>query len=250
MKKEKPCKSHFCTEIIQVFLLAKIRTSASFRSLSKILIICDLYIKVHSAAPSSATGLLWVKKVGFYQLHLPKEQAGDWIIIADESIGIGQEKVLVILGVRRSHIDFSRPLKLQDLKPLLVKSKERWTGDDVAEQFNIVKEQLGEILYAVTDLGSTLIKGLRESNISHVYDITHSIAIGLERIYKNDDDFKDYVNLMGIMRSKKCCSKYAHLIPPNQRSKSRFLNIDIIANWGIKALNALEDKDVLELHMR
>jgi hypothetical protein len=205
-----------------------------------------LYIKVHSTAPSSATGLLWVKKMGFYQLHHPKEQANDWIIIADESIGIGQEKVLVILGIRKSHIDFSRPLKLQDLRPLLVKSKERWTGDDMAEQFNIVKEQLGEILYAVTDLGSTLIKGLHESNINHVYDITHSIAIGLERIYKKDDDFKDYVNLMGLMRSKKCCSKYAHLIPPNQRSKSRFLNIDIIANWGIKVLNALEDEDVLK----
>ncbi len=46
------------------------------------------------------------KKIGFYQLHCNKEQADDWIIIADESIGIGQEKTLVILGSRRKNIDF------------------------------------------------------------------------------------------------------------------------------------------------
>ncbi len=45
---------------------------------------------------------------------------------------------------------------------------------------------------------------------------------------------------MGQMRIKLCNSKHAHLMPPNQRSKSRFLNIDIISNWGMKALKALE----------
>ena len=223
---------------------AKIGTSSSFRSVSKIIFICHIYFRFQCSAPSYSTGLLWVKKLGYYQLQQPKEPADDWIIIADESIGIGQEKLLVILGIRRCDIDFSRPLKLQDLKPILVKSKEKWTGDDIAEEFKIVKKQLGKILYAVTDSGSTLIKGLRESEINHVYDITHAIAIALEKIYKNDIAFKNYTSEMGLMRLKKCCSKYAHLIPPNQRSKSRFLNIDIIANWGMKVLQALESNDI------
>jgi len=63
----------------------------------------------------------------------------DWILIADESIGIGQEKVLVILGIRRSHIDFTRPLVMQDMKPITVKSKQRWTGQDIANELNIAK---------------------------------------------------------------------------------------------------------------
>lgn len=46
------------------------------------------------------------------------------------------------------------------------------------------------------------------------------------------------------MRSKLCCSKHAHLIPPNQRSKSRFLNIDTISNWGMRVLQALENNDI------
>ena len=223
---------------------AKIETSASFRSVSKIILVCHVCFKFRCSVPTYSSGLLWVKKLGYYQLQLPKEQADDWIIIADESIGIGQEKLLVILGIRRCNIDFSRPLKLQDLKPILVKSKERWTGDDIADELKIVKKQLRGILYAVTDFGSTLIKGLRESEINHVYDITHAIAIVLEKIYKNDIDFKQYTSEMGLMRSKKCCSKYAHLIPPNQRSKSRFLNINILANWGMKVLYALKSNDI------
>lgn len=75
--------------------------------------------------------MLWIKKIGYVQLQSAKEKADDWIIILDESIGIGQEKVLVILGIRRSHVDFSRPLMLQDMEPITVKSKERWTVNTV-----------------------------------------------------------------------------------------------------------------------
>ena len=67
--------------------------------------------------------MLWIKKIGYFQLQLSKEKADDWIIILDESIGIGQEKVLVIFGIRRSRVDFSRPLMLQDMEPITVKSK-------------------------------------------------------------------------------------------------------------------------------
>jgi hypothetical protein len=226
--------------VVQFFLLTKINTSASFRGVSKTLVIFQISLNLHCKSPSYQTGLLWVKKVGYYQLQKPKERADDWIVIVDESIGVGQEKVLVVLGIRRSNVKFNRPLQIQDLEPLLVKSKERWTGDLIAEQLRIVKEQVGNILYAVTDSCSTLKKGLREAGINHTYDITHSIAIVLERIYKKDNDFKEYTHKMGQMRIKLCNSKHAHLMPPNQRSKSRFLNIDIISNWGMKALKALE----------
>ena len=62
--------------------------------------------------------MLWIKKIGYAQLQSVKQKADDWIIIVDESIGIGQEKVLVILGIRRSQVDFTRPLLLQDMEPI------------------------------------------------------------------------------------------------------------------------------------
>lgn len=194
--------------------------------------------------PSFSTAKLWVEKIGYARLKSVKEKADDWVLILDESIGIGQERVLVVLGIRRSKIDFTRPLRLQDMEPILVKSRERWAGSDISKELNIIKEKLGTVIYAVTDGGSSLRSGLRDASIERVYDITHASAIFIDRIYRNDTEFKDFTHHSGQMRYKLCCSKHAHLIPPNQRSKSRFLNIDILCNWAIKALAAYESKEI------
>jgi hypothetical protein len=61
------------------------------------------------------------------------------------------------------------------------------------------------------------------------YDVTHAIAIMLEKLYKKDATFIKLTKDMGLMRLQLCCSKHAHIMPPNQRSKSRFLNLDIIS---------------------
>lgn len=197
--------------------------------------------------------MLWVKKIGYAKLLSTKEKADDWIIILDESIGIGQEKVLVVLGIRRSQVDFKRPLKIQDMEPILVKSKEKWSGQDIATELRIIEEKLGKITYAVTDAGNAIKAGLRETGINWIYDITHAIAIFLDIIYRKDEEFKKFTHDSNLMRLKHCCSKQAHLIPPNQRSKSRFLNIDILSGWAIKALKAYNSKDVSDddkLHLK
>ena len=134
---------------------------------------------MNSAFPSFSSGMLWIKKVGYHRLNQVKVIADDWILILDESIGIGQEKLLVILGIRRSQIDFDRPLSIQDMEPIIVKSKKSWTGEDIANELKMCKEKVGGVIYATTDGGSTIIKGLRLSNIPRVYDLTHAIAIML-----------------------------------------------------------------------
>lgn len=225
-------------------LSAKINTSVSFRSLSKVFVTFNLYLNIELSSPSFSTTMLWIKKIGYTQLQSIKQKADDWIIIVDESIGIGQEKVLVVLGIRRSQVDFTRPLLLHDMEPITVKSKERWTGQDIANELKIVKEKLGTIIYAVTDGGISLKYGLKDVDIKQVYDITHAIAICLQRLYEKDENFKDYAHKAGQMRFKLCCSRHAHLIPPNQRSKSRFLNIDTISKWGMKVLHALQNNEI------
>lgn len=92
--------------------------------------------------------------------------------------------------------------------------------------------------------GSTLRLGLRLAGIEQVYDITHASAIFLDSIYRDNAEFKDFTHNAGQMRYKLCCSKNAHLIPPNQRSKSRFLNIDILCNWATKSLTAYESNKI------
>jgi hypothetical protein len=175
---------------------------------------------------------------------MEKEKADDWILIFDESIGIGKETMLLILGIRRSKIDFTRPLKTQDMTPLVVKSRESWTGEDIFAEIEYCKQQLGHVIYATTDGSSTLKKALRLAGIPHVYDITHAIAGMLEKLYKNDETFIKMTKDMGTMRFKLCCSQYAHIMPPNQRSKSRFLNLEIISRWGNNVIHILDNKQI------
>jgi hypothetical protein len=208
--------------------------------------IFSICLEMERNTPSHSTGMLWVKKVGYYCLNRPKTNADDWVLILDESIGIGQEKLLVILGIRASQIEFSRPLRIQDMEPIIIKSKKKWTGEGISEELEKSKALVGKVIYATTDGSSTLKKALRLSGINHIYDTTHAIAIMLEKLYKEDANFKDLTHQMGQMRLKLCCSQYAHIIPPNQRSKSRFLNIEILANWGMKALAALKKDDLTQ----
>ena len=70
---------------------------------------------LQTAAPN--TILLWVQKLGYYLLTRPKERADDWIIFLDHSIRLGPKKLFVVMGIREAHIDFQRPLCLQDLTP-------------------------------------------------------------------------------------------------------------------------------------
>lgn len=214
--------------------------------MSGIFEIFSICLELERNTPSYSSGMLWVKKIGYYCLNQPKTIADDWILILDESIGIGQEKLLVVLGIRASQIDFTRPLRIQDMEPIIIRSRKTWTGEDISKELEKSKILLGKVLYATTDGSCTIKKALRLSGISHVYDVTHAIAIMLEKLYKKDERFIELTNLMGQMRLKLCCSQHAHIIPPNQRSKSRFLNIDILSGWSIKVLAALKKNDLTQ----
>ena len=77
----------------------------------KSILIVNIYLHLWDRTPTHTTLLNCVHKIGYYQLAKSKEKAEDWLIILDESIQTGRDKILVILGIRESKIDFTRPLK-------------------------------------------------------------------------------------------------------------------------------------------
>ncbi len=227
-------------------VMMKLHTSASFRSISKIIGIVSIVLKLKMKAPSHVSIIIWVQKIGHYNLMKPKEKADDWIIIIDESIQLGQEKLLLILGIRESDVDFSRALKFIDMQPLVEISKDKWTGELISKELEKLKKKLGKISYAVGDYGSVIKKGLRLSEIRHVHDITHKLALIIEKNYKNDENYIKFTQNMSKMRANLSQSKLAHIIPPKQRKKSRFQNINIISNYGIKVLKMLDKTEKIE----
>lgn len=200
----------------------------------------NLYFDCSLRTPSHATILLWVKKYGFFLLSKPVQKADDWVLIIDESVQFGQNKLLLVYGIRHSDIPINRGLIFSDLTPLVLASKSSWTGDLIAQELEKLEESIGTIKYAVADQGNSIRKALRIKEIFHVYDITHCISIIVERVYKSDPEFIEYTKKLAHLRGAQALGKNSHLLPPAQRANSRFMNLRPIADWGMSVLHFLE----------
>ena len=217
----------------------KLNTSCSFRAIEKSIYIINLFFNLSTRTPSHVTISNWIKKIGYYQLVKPKEKAQDWILIVDESIQLGPEKLLVILAVRSSSINFKRPLVYKDVEVVTLTSKQGWDAEKIKDEIKIAEKKLGEILYSVSDKGTSIIKALDLCNIRHIHDITHRISNIIKKIYKADIEFNEYIKALSNLRLQIQQSKIAHILPPQQRSKCRFMNIKPLSEWGLKAINLL-----------
>lgn len=218
----------------------KLNTSSSFRAIAKTVSALNLYFNLEFGQPSYGTVLIWTKKVGIFSLQPPEQKADDWVLILDESIAVGHERLLVVYGVRVSRLKFNRALTYSDLTPLFIKASDQWTADIITKEIGIIIKNYGDIKYIVADGGNAITKSIKLLSKVHVYDITHKIAWLLKNAYENDPVFIAYSKEMAQMRFKHVRSDIAHIVPPKQRVDSRFMNLDILSNWGLKALNCLK----------
>lgn len=205
--------------------------------MEKLIITLNIYLNLELGEPCYVTILIWTKKVGLFSMQAPIEKLNDWVLIIDESIAVGHERLLVIYGVRTSQIDFNRALTYNDLTPLFIKSSNKWTADIIKKEIEALIEKWGNVKYIVADGGNAICKCIKLLEKVHVYDITHKMALLLKKIYSKDTTYIKYSKEMSQMRYKGVCSDYSHVIPPKQRINSRFMNLDILSDWGLKALN-------------
>lgn len=220
--------------------MLKLHTSASFRAVAKSSAILHDYLGGPVQPVSHTTLGLWVRKIGYYALTRTKPVADDWVIILDHSIQLGAEKLFVILGIRQSTVDFRRPLRYQDLTPLWLSAGTHWTGESIAEILTTLQAELGQIAYAVGDYGGDLKKALRLAEIPHVHDVTHHVALLLKKLYADDPAYQEVSRRLAQIRKQFRHTAAAHLIPPNQRHKSRYHNLRPIAEYGCQILQYLD----------
>ena len=121
-----------------------------------------------------------------------------------------------------------RPLQYTDLKTLLIVNKSSWNGELVAKELKKLEATIGKFKYAVGDYGSDLRKGLVLSEIAHIHDLSHLIALIIEKLYKNDDRFIEFKSKMSNMRNKFAQTDIAAIVPPKGRKKSEYQSFDKI----------------------
>lgn len=238
---------HYSLLHIALWISVVTKTSASMRCASGVLKIILDFLNLPIATPSWYTGRLWLMRLGYYMFHKPKEKAKDWILIIDHSVQIGQEKCLLILGVRQKNLPQDRPLRYNDLEPIDLVPVKKSNGEVVYEQLESTINKIGVPLEILSDAGSDIKTGVDEFCAKHlescgIYDIKHKTASLLKRELSKDEQWDSFATLCSQTKCKLQQTQLAFIAPPNQRSKSRYMNLEILVKWGIRALKFIENE--------
>ena len=219
----------------------------SYRSIHKVLLTMKLFADLNISPPSHSTIILWSKKFGLYHIERKIPRSNDWVIILDESIEFGNEKMLVILGIKEHDIDYNKALQYQDLECLALKISNSWKGDEIKKILDEVRSKVGEIKYAIADMGNAIKKALAISEISHVEDLTHKLSWIIKKIFEKNEEFMAYTKKLAHLRKTMALSKMSHILPPTQRVHSRFMNLKPIVDWGLSIIEIYKDRTLLPI---
>jgi hypothetical protein len=196
-------------------------------------------------APSIETCIQWEMKLGLHKLTRPKVAADDWIWIMDHVVSKGIHKCFLVLGVRMSMLEERRDLTLrrEDLEPLGVVPMRVSNGKLVAEELEKILAITGgqTPLAILKDQGSDLRCGGRDFCKEHpgvidIHDVPHKIACIYKKILEQDIGWDRFAKECANFKKRVQLTQNAHLAPPNQRSKARYQNIDVLVDWAIKWL--------------
>jgi len=218
------------------------RTNCGFRQVATALeVINEVFEEVLGDTPCHNTINNWVKKCGLnvYENSGDKMSNTNYAAVIDESMMIGEEKLLFTLGVPALHQE--RPLRSDDAQILDIAVAKSWNGEGIKKRLDMVAKKVGHPPdYVISDNASIMKKGIREANIKHQRDISHSLGMYLERAYKDETDFKSYTKLMSQAKAKYNMTKFAYLLPPTQRTIARFINLSGWVQWSSNMLSGYQ----------
>jgi hypothetical protein len=212
----------------------------SFRTVSRILHILNEFFGFGiTSIPCPNSIENWVKKGGYRIYHdSPKDAISEnYGLIIDESIMVGNEKMILTLGVAAEKKD-DRALQKKDVCVLNMSVASSWNSTEIKKILEKVEEKVGKSPdYVVSDNDSKLDKSIREKGYIHLRDVGHSIALQIEKVYAKSDKLKDYLTSLAAVKAKEVMRPASYLLPPTQRSIARFMNLSKLINWGKQILN-------------
>lgn len=242
---KKPTRRWFPILMIIMCIRMVLHAAISFRAAPKAVhtVLSHFEAVQEQRIPSHKTVSRWLTQLGLYKLHALKEQADDWVFIIDYSVQTGTDKCFVILGVRLSQFQ-NRALTFEDMQPILIECHEKGGEQVIFQAIQRAQEKVGKVSMICVDDGSDLRKGIdlfcQRYGAKKVLDTVHKLGTFLKTIFKYDSDWQMFCTEVKTAKSKMQQTKAAHLAPPNQRSKCRFLNIEGLTGWAVNALSVLQ----------
>ena len=183
--------------------------------------------------PAYTTIGYWAKELGLsvYKEACVLFKDKRYALIVDESMMIGSEKLLLTLAVDADHKGHA--ITEKDIVVVDISVARSWNGESIKDVLEKVAKKIGHAPeYVISDNGSTMRKAVRESGFKHHLDISHSLGMFLERVYKKDLDFQKFSDEVQMARLKYNMQDVAFVQPPSQRSIARFMNMSKWIEWA------------------
>lgn len=242
-------RHQFSLEQIQ-FLVSSLLLQArtGFRASSRVIGAVGQFFGVPWEVPDHTTGRTWLLRISLYQLEQSKVHARDWIWIIDHVVQLGVEKCLVILGVRAGDLPpAGECLCLEHLQPLKLIPVTHSDQHVVASQLEDTIAVTGVPMAILGDHAGDLQAGVNRFCQAHpttrnVYDIAHKAACLLKARLEKNELWKSFCHDVGQTKFRTQQTELAFLVPPAQRSKARYMNLDALLRWGRETLRLVDDK--------
>lgn len=184
----------------------------------------------------------WIQRLGLAALTGPMPADGDWVYLIDFSIQIGTRKCLVIVGLRlKDQPPVGQCLQRRDLKLIdlcVLESAKKEQVDLVLEKST---RRTGVPRAIIEDHGADVAGGVALFRKHHpetmeIYDIKHKAACLLKKVLTGDSQWTAFQHHLGQAKFATQQTPLAHVTPPSQRSKARFMNLQRLITWGEKML--------------
>jgi len=234
----------------------------SFHACSRIIACFQDRLPEFSRVPTNNSIQSWVLRLGLFQLTLAKERADDWVVILDHTCQLGNQKCLVVLGIRLSHWrTLGRPLAFRDMTVLMIRVIERSTGLIVQSQLRELQAEIGNIAAILSDQGSDLVNGAKlfSQSVAEepplfdvdqvalpgaakplvLKDFSHASSHILKGHLEADPRWQEFISECGKTHPKVKQILLGAIAPPTQKVKGRYMNIGDIICWGVKMLDLL-----------
>ena len=232
--------------LVSLCLCLRNHGHCSLRVCSELVRILGLILALELGSPSPSTISHWEGKAGLYHLKRSNNSRGNWCLFIDESLVIGRQKILLLLGLALNDYSFTKAPNFSDVEVLYLGVAPSWKGNQIARILQELTAQGHQFVYSPSDQGNNLVKALKDQKIPRIADCTHAFSKIVERRYQSDPLFQGFVQACAQMRKRLVISKYAAILPPAQRTKARFLNLGRITQWANKMLRLLDQLNQTE----
>lgn len=240
-----PIRGHqFAAKMIAlcINLAMKIGFRGARQALKTVFAAINLPLKI----PSRDAIRLWASRVGVGELQDTFHPDQQVLWMADHSSQIGQEKVLLIIGIEVKHLPApGQTLCLDHVKVLAIVPGRKWKKEDVAREYQKLAERIGAPRYLLCDgaielrePAETLEKDGRKTIV--LGDLKHHAANVLEKQIGRSERFKTFLSQIGLTRNRIQQTELSHFAPPPLKQKSRFMNLGPLLKWSAMVMHHLD----------